>query len=46
MPMGQQMSGDGMDPMQPQAPGEMPRPQSPMGSAIDASVGRAGNSQG
>jgi len=42
MPMGQQMAGDGMDPMQPQAPGEVPRPQAPMGSAIDASVGRAG----
>ena len=42
MPMGQQMAGDGMDPMQPQNPNEVPRPQSPMGSAIDASVGRAG----
>ena len=43
LPMGQQMSGDGSDPMQPQNPNEVPRPQSPMGSAIDASVGRAAN---
>jgi len=42
MPMGQQMAGDGMDPMQPQNPNEVPRPQSPLGSAVDASVGRAG----
>lgn len=41
MPMGQQMAGDGMDPMQPQNPNEVPRPQSPLGSAFDASVGRA-----
>jgi hypothetical protein len=41
MPMGQQMAGDGMDPMQPQNPNEVPRPQSPLGSAMDASVGRA-----
>jgi len=41
IPMGQQMAGDGMDPMQPQNPNEVPRPQSPMGSAIDASMGRA-----
>jgi hypothetical protein len=41
MPMGQQMAGDGMNPMQPQNPNEVPRPQSPMGSAIDASMGRA-----
>ena len=40
-PMGQQMAGDGMNPMQPQNPNEVPRPQSPMGSAVDASVGRA-----
>jgi len=39
--MGQQMAGDGMDPTQPQNPNEVPRPQSPMGSALDASVGRA-----
>jgi hypothetical protein len=43
MPMGQQMANDGMDPLQAQNPNEMPRPQSPLGSAIDASVGRAGN---
>jgi hypothetical protein len=42
MPMGQQMAGDGMDPMQPQNPNEVPRPQSPLGSAMDASIGRAG----
>lgn len=42
MPMGQQMAGDGMDPMQPQNPNEVPRPQSPLGSAVDASIGRAG----
>ncbi len=41
IPMGQQMAGDGMNPMQPQNPNEVPRPQSPMGSAIDASIGRA-----
>ena len=41
MPMGQAMSPDGMNPMQPQNPNEVPRPQSPMGSAVDASVGRA-----
>lgn len=41
IPMGQQMAGDGMNPMQPQNPNEVPRPQSPMGSAIDASMGRA-----
>jgi len=41
MAMGQQMAGDGMNPMQPQNPNEVPRPQSPMGSAVDASVGRA-----
>jgi hypothetical protein len=46
MPMGQQMAGDGMDPMQPQNPNELPRPQSPLGSAFDASVGRVGANQG
>lgn len=39
--MGQEMTEDGTDPMQPQNPEELPRPQSPMGSAVDASVGRA-----
>ena len=43
MSSGQQMSPDGTSPMQPQSPGEIPRPQSPMGGAIDASVGRAAN---
>lgn len=46
MSMGQQMAGDGLDPMQPQNPNEVPRPQSPLGSAVDASVGRAGSSTG
>jgi hypothetical protein len=41
MPMGDQMSGDGNPAMQPQNPNELPRPQSPLGSAVDASVGRA-----
>jgi len=41
MPMGQQMASDGMNPMQPQNPNEVPSPQSPMSSAVDASVGRA-----
>ena len=40
---GQMMSPDGTNPMQPQAPGEVPRPQSPMGAGVDASVGRAAN---
>jgi len=38
---GQEMTADGADPLQPQAPGEVVRPQSNMGSAIDASIGRA-----
>ena len=42
-PMGQQMAGDGTDPMQPQNANEVPRPQSDMMSSIDASVGRAAN---
>jgi hypothetical protein len=41
LPMGQQMAGDGMDPMMPQNPNEVPRPQSPLMSSVDASVGRA-----
>jgi len=40
-PPGQGMTNDGTDPMQPQNPNEVPRPQSPLGSALDASVGRA-----
>lgn len=43
MPMGQQMASDGQPPLQPQAPGETPRPQAPMGSAVDASIGRVAN---
>ncbi len=42
-PMGQEMSPDGTNPMQPQSPNEIPRPQSPMGGAVDASMGRAAN---
>lgn len=41
MAPGQNMSPDGTNPMQPQNPNEVPRPQAPMGSAIDASIGRA-----
>lgn len=40
---GQNMTGDGTNPLQPQNAKEVPRPQSPMGGAIDASVGRAAN---
>lgn len=40
---GQEMAGDGTNPLQPQNANEVPRPQSPMGGAIDASVGRAAN---
>jgi len=41
VPMGQQMAGDGTDPMMAQNPNEVPRPQTEMGSAVDASLGRA-----
>ncbi len=40
---GQNMTKDGTNPMQPQSQNEIPRPQSPMGGAIDASIGRASN---
>ena len=43
---GQAMSADGTSPMQPQSPNEVPRPQTPMMGAIDASVGRAGAGSG
>ena len=43
---GQKMTKDGAEPLQPQNPEELPRPQSPMGSAVDASVGRAANAGG
>jgi hypothetical protein len=43
---GQEMSPDGTNPMQPQNPNEVPRPQAPMGSAVDASIGRAANGGG
>ena len=39
---GQDMTSDGMNPLQPQNPNEVPRPQGPMTSAMDASIGRAG----
>ena len=42
-PMGKQMAGDGTDPMEAQNPNEVPRPQTELGSAVDASVGRAAN---
>jgi len=40
---GQEMSPDGTNPMQPQNANEVPRPQSPMGAGVDASMGRAAN---
>jgi hypothetical protein len=40
-PSGQDMTGDGTSPTQPQNPNEVPRPQSPVMGAVDASVGRA-----
>jgi hypothetical protein len=43
MPMGQQMMGGNTSPLQPEAPNEVPRPQSPLGAGFDASVGRAAN---
>ena len=43
MSNGDHMTQDGTDPMQPQNANEVPRPQSPMGGAVDASVGRAAN---
>ena len=45
-PPGQEMAPDTTDPLQPQSPNEVPRPQSPLGSAVDASVGRAANNGG
>jgi hypothetical protein len=41
VPMGDQMGSDGTEVMQPQNPNEMPRPQSELTSAFDASLGRA-----
>jgi hypothetical protein len=38
---GQEMTSDGTSPLQPQSSNEVPRPQGPMTSAIDASIGRA-----
>lgn len=46
MSPGQGMAADGNDPLQPQNPNEVPRPQSPLGSAIDASVGKAAANDG
>jgi hypothetical protein len=37
------MSKDGANPLQPQSPNEVPRPQSPIGAGVDASMGRAAN---
>ena len=42
-PAGPDMAGDGTNPLDPENSNEVPRPQSPMGSAVDASVGRAAN---
>lgn len=42
-PMGDQMSQDGNPAMNPQAPGEVARPQAPMGASVDGSLGRAAN---
>lgn len=44
MSMGQQMMPGTTNPLQPENQNEVPRPQSPLGSSIDASVGRAANS--
>lgn len=46
LPIGQKMTKDGANPMQPQNPNEVPKARAPMGSAIDASMGRAANSTG
>lgn len=43
MSSGQEMSADGTDPLQPQNANEVPRPQSPLGASVDASVGQAAN---
>jgi hypothetical protein len=43
---GQEMSPAGTDPMQPENPNEVPRPQSPTMSAVDGSIGRAANGGG
>jgi hypothetical protein len=42
---GQNITGDGTDPLQPQNANEVPRPQAPLGSAVDASVGRMAANQ-
>lgn len=42
---GQDITGDGTDPLQPQNANEVPRPQAPLGSAVDASVGRMAANQ-
>jgi hypothetical protein len=46
LPIGQRMTKDGASPTQPQNPNEVPKARAPMGSAIDASMGRAANSTG
>jgi len=45
MPPGQEMAPDLTDPLQPQSPGEIARPQTDMMSAVDASLGRAAAQQ-
>ena len=45
MSSGQSMMGGNTDPLQPQNANEVPRPQSPMGSAVDASLGRISANQ-
>lgn len=45
-PAKKQMTSDGTKPLSPQNPREVPRPQSLMTSAFDASVGRAGKTTG
>lgn len=42
-PMGEQMSGDNTEPLEAQNPNEVPRPQSPLTSSVDASMGYAAN---
>lgn len=43
MAAGQEMMPGQTNPLQPQSPNEVPRPQSPLGAGFDASVGRAAN---
>ena len=45
IPVGQSMAADKTKPTQPQNPNEVARPQAPMTSAVDASLGRAAITQ-